>query len=64
MSYSFSDFSSATETGSSISFAQASATPTENVWLDFNLSLDRKRDELEAALLRFLDEDDDRGVRP
>jgi hypothetical protein len=64
MSYSFSDFSSATEAGGRISLAEASATPTENVWLDFNLSLDRKRDELEAALHRFLDEDDDRDVRP
>ena len=64
MSYSFSDFSSAAEAGGSISPAGASATPTENVWLDFNLSLDRKRDELEAALLRYLDHDDDRDVRP
>ena len=57
MSYSFSDFSSATEAGSSISLAEAPATPTENVWLDFDLSLDRKRDELDQALLRFLDEE-------
>jgi hypothetical protein len=37
--------------------AAASVTPSENVWLDFTVARDKKRDELEA-LLRFLDEDE------
>jgi hypothetical protein len=64
MSYSFSDFSSTTEAGGSISAASPSVTPSENIWLEFDTALDRKRDELEAALLRFLDEDRDIHVRP
>lgn len=38
--------------------AAASITPSENVWLEFNAARDRKRDELEEALLRFLDEEE------
>lgn len=37
--------------------AAASITPSENVWLEFNVARDRKRDELEEALLRFIDEE-------
>jgi hypothetical protein len=39
--------------------AAASITPSENVWLDFNVARDKKRDELEEALLRFLDEEEE-----
>lgn len=35
----------------------AAVTPTENAWLQFNVARDGKRDELEEALLRFLDEE-------
>jgi hypothetical protein len=64
MSYSFSDFSSAAEAGGSISAAAAQGTPYENIWLEFDVALGRKRDELEAALLRFLDDEDDMDVQP
>jgi hypothetical protein len=37
--------------------AAACLTPSENVWLEFNVARDSKRDELEEALIRFLDED-------
>lgn len=39
--------------------AAAAVTPTENVWLQFNADRDGKRDELEEALLRFLEEESD-----
>ena len=37
--------------------AAAAVTPMENVWLQFNVSRDSKRDELEEALLRFIEEE-------
>ncbi|HEX8238537.1 MAG TPA: hypothetical protein VF574_02230 [Allosphingosinicella sp.] len=37
----------------------AAVTPTENVWLQFNVARDDKKDELEEALLRFLEEESD-----
>jgi hypothetical protein len=37
--------------------AAAAVTPMENVWLQFNIARDEKRDELEEALIRFLDEE-------
>lgn len=37
--------------------AAAAVTPMENVWLQFNVSRDKKRDELEEALIRFLEEE-------
>ena len=37
----------------------AAVTPTENVWLQFNVARDNRRDELEEALLRFLEEESD-----
>jgi hypothetical protein len=39
--------------------AAAAVTPTENVWLQFNAGRDGRRDELEEALLRFLEEEND-----
>ncbi|HEX8307939.1 MAG TPA: hypothetical protein VF645_05910 [Allosphingosinicella sp.] len=63
MSFSFSDFSSGLEVGGSIS-AATPVTPTENVWLEFDFALDRKRDELKAALHRFRAEDGDLDVAP
>jgi len=43
--------------------AAAAVTPTENAWLQFNVARDGKRDELEEALLRFLDEDSEQALR-
>lgn len=37
--------------------AAAAVTPTENLWLQFNARSDGRRDELEEALLRFIDEE-------
>lgn len=37
--------------------AAASVTPCENVWLEFNTARHRKRDDLEEALHRFLEEE-------
>lgn len=37
--------------------AAAAVTPTENVWLQFNVARDEKRDELEEALIRFIEEE-------
>jgi hypothetical protein len=37
--------------------AAATVTPMENVWLQFNMARDQKRDELEEALIRFLEEE-------
>ena len=39
--------------------AAAAVTPTENVWLQFNVARDEKKDELEEALIRFLEEESD-----
>lgn len=39
--------------------AAAAVTPTENVWLQFNVARDDRTDELEEALLRFLEEEGD-----
>ncbi len=63
MSFPFSNFSSACEAGAQghgdAIRAASSARPFENVWLEFNLSRDRKREELEKALRRFMDEEGD-----
>ena len=37
--------------------AAAAVTPSENVWLEFNAARDERRDALEEALLRFLDDE-------
>lgn len=37
--------------------AAAAVTPMENVWLQFNVARDEKRDELEEALIRFIEEE-------
>src|SRR5687768_11767689 len=37
--------------------AAAAVTPTENAWLQFNVSRDGRRDEYEEALIRFLEEE-------
>lgn len=37
--------------------AAAALTPTENVWLQFNVACDDRKDDLEEALLRFLEEE-------
>lgn len=39
--------------------AAAAVTPTENVWLQFNVARDERKDELEEALLRFLEDESD-----
>jgi hypothetical protein len=39
--------------------AAVAVTPTENVWLQFNVARDDRKDELEEALLRFLEEESD-----
>ncbi|MET1110998.1 MAG: hypothetical protein ABWX67_05655 [Allosphingosinicella sp.] len=39
--------------------AAAAVTPTENVWLQFNVARDARKDELEEALLRFLEDESD-----
>ncbi|MGZ8286290.1 MAG: hypothetical protein ACXW27_07670 [Allosphingosinicella sp.] len=44
--------------------AAAAVTPSENAWLRFNVARDAKRDELEEALLRFLEEEKGGGGRP
>lgn len=39
--------------------AAAAVTPTENVWLQFNVVRDDRKDELEEALIQFLEEESD-----
>ncbi|HET9640177.1 MAG TPA: hypothetical protein VFP12_13320 [Allosphingosinicella sp.] len=39
--------------------AAAAVTPTENVWLQFNVARDDRKDELEEALIQFLEEESD-----
>mgnify|MGYP004473276589 CR=1 FL=1 len=47
---------SAEEHRAAVEAAEA-VTPTENAWLQFNIARDGKRDELEEALIRFLEEE-------
>jgi len=54
---------SAEEHDAAIAAAEA-VTPTENAWLQFNVARDGQRDELEEALLRFLEEEKGGGARP
>jgi len=41
--------------------AAAAVTPTENAWLQFNVERDGSKDALEEALLRFLEDEDERS---
>jgi hypothetical protein len=64
MSFSYFDFSSEIEAECRISAAAVPVAPTENIWLDFDVRVDRKRRGLEAVLLRLLDEDPEGDARP